>query len=94
MSGEKAMVNRRFLLDKKNIKLEDCKEYIQEVHPQDKKWFYDLCCKPVEITKADGEKESVLTQWVDIKKKFYDKYFPEESTLTKREKLFADWEFE
>jgi hypothetical protein len=78
-----SMMNKMFLTQKRSITLENCKDYIQEFFPDDKKWFYDLC--------MTTDEEGNLTPFVDIKKKFYEKYFPNEETLTKRQKLFADW---
>lgn len=86
MSDEK-FSTRKFLLKKKNVTMEDCKLYIQEFHPEDKEWFYDLCCNTHENEKG----KKALLPFLTIKSEFYKKYFAEEDKLSKRLKLFADW---
>ena len=36
MADGKKLVERKFLLEKKSIKLEDCKLFIEEYHPEKK----------------------------------------------------------
>lgn len=79
---------RKFLLEKKKVTLEDCKLYIETYHPEKKYWFMDLCLNPHLNEKTQKEE---LMRWVDIKKKFYEEFFPMEDTMTYRTKLFSDW---
>lgn len=92
MADGKKLIERKFLLEKKSIKLEDCKLYVEEYHPEDKKWFYDLCVteQPLKKDAPDGEKG--ILSFLAIKSRFYEKYFPQEDALTQRMKLFADWD--
>lgn len=93
MADGKKLIERKFLLEKKSIKLEDCKLYVEEYHPEDKKWFYDLCCKEYPVMKDNQPTgETALLSFLSIKSKFYEKYFPQEGTLSARMKLFADWD--
>lgn len=80
----KTVVERKFLLEKKGITLEDCKAYIQEFYPGDKQWFYDLCMTP-------NNETGHLVSFLHIKKEFYKKYFPKAKEMSSRAKLFADW---
>lgn len=76
----KNLLEKKFLLEKKTITLEDCILYVGEYHPEDKKWFKDLCMTPV---------EGNVPSFMAIKKDFYTKYFPQEETLSHRQKLFS-----
>ena len=93
MAEAKGIVERKFLLDRKNIVLEDMKAYIEEFQPNDKQWFFDLCVGLVD--ELDKEKKptgkKVPRSFLSIKKAFYDKYFPNTNTISKRVKLFSDW---
>lgn len=93
MADGKKIVERKFLLEKKNIKMEDMKLYIEEYAPAEKKWFYELCVKPAPVMK-DGQPtgETALRSFLSIKSEFYKKFFPQEDTLSQRMKLFADWD--
>ena len=88
------LVERKFLLEKKSIKLEDCKLFIEEYHPEKKKWFYELCCKPQPVKDKDGKEtgEEALLPFLAIKSAFYKEFFPQEDALTQRMKLFSDWD--
>lgn len=83
----KTVVQRKFLLEKKSITLADCKAYVEEFHPKDKKWFYDICM----AVNPDTER---LVSFLKIKQKFYDRYFKKAEEMSARAKLFADWVFE
>lgn len=83
----KTVVERKFLLEKKSITLADCKAYVEEYHPEDKKWFYDLCM----TQNPDTEH---LISYLKIKQKFYEKYFKKAEEMSARAKLFADWGFD
>lgn len=83
-------LKNQFIQKKKEITLEDCVKYIEIFAPDDKQWFYDLCCRTQ--TEADGS--SVPKKWVDIKKDFYNKYFPKSTELSKRQKVMAHWGLE
>ena len=88
------ILERKFLFEKKSVKLEDCKEYIEAFHPEDKEWFYKLCCKPQPLEKnGEPTDEKGLLPFLTIKSKFYEKYFPQETALSTRMKLFRDWNF-
>ena len=82
----KTVVERKFLLEKKGITLEDCKAYVEEFYPDDKQWFYDLCMKRNETGR--------LVSFLYIKKNFYTRYFPKAEEMSARAKLFADWGLE
>lgn len=84
------LVERKFLLEKKKITLEECKLFIQEYHPEDKAWFYDLCLNPQPVEEGSEKKE--ILGFAKIKKAFYERYFPQEDTMSHRMKLFADWD--
>lgn len=92
MLDGRRILERKFLFEKKSVKLEDCKEYIEAVYPGDKEWFYKLCCEPQPLEK-NGEPtgEEGLLPFLTIKSKFYEKYFPQETALSTRMKLFRDW---
>ena len=92
MLDGRRILERKFLLEKKSVKLEDCKEYIEECHPEDKAWFYALCCEEQPLEK-NGEQtgEKGLLPFLTIKIKFYERYFPQETALSTRMKLFRDW---
>lgn len=94
MEKGKKFAERKFLLEKRTVKLEDFKAYIEEYHPEDKAWFYKLCCNEQPLKDKDGIEtgENGLLPFLAIKKAFYEKYFPEEDTLSKRMKIFSDWE--
>ena len=82
------LARKKFLTDKKRITLEDCRDYVAEFYEEDKVWFYNLCMD--EITDVNGTKR--LRHFPEIKKQFYERYFKEEDTLTKRQLLFVDWD--
>ena len=77
----------KILHDRKSVTMEDCKRYIEEYKPDDRQWFYDLCMKPDKATKK-------LIPWLKIKQKFYQKYFPSPTALSRRMELFAGWNME
>ena len=90
------LLAKKFLLDRKSIKLEDCMMYVEEYKPADKNWFYHLCMDEVPVKDKDGNEtgEKAVLPFLTIKKAFYDKYFPASGELSKRMKLFADWGIE
>ena len=90
--AESGLLARKFLIDKKSIKMEDCIMYIEQFKPDDKTWFYNLCTKEQEWKDKTGTVQTGLLPWVEIKKKFYDKYFPATGELSRRMKLFTGWE--
>lgn len=92
MADGKKLVERKFLLEKKSITLEDCKLYIEEFYPNDKKWFYELCINEQPLKEEDPNSEKGILSFLAIKSRFYKKYFKQEDTLTQRMKLFADWD--
>lgn len=92
MADGKKLIERKFLLEKKNIKLEDMKLYIEEYAKDEMKWFYDICVNEQPLEK-DGKEtgEKGVLPFLTIKKKFYDKFFPQDDERSKRMKLFSDW---
>lgn len=92
MADGKKLIERKFLIEKKAIKLEDMKLYVEEYHPQDMKWFYNLCLteQPIKEDEPNGEKG--ILSFLAIKSRFYKKYFQQEDALTQRMKLFSDWD--
>ncbi len=88
MADNNGLLARKFLVDKKSIKMEDCIMYIEQFKPEDKSWFFHLSTDEVE--QQDGKK--AVRPWVEIKKEFYNKYFPASGELSKRMKLFAGWD--
>lgn len=92
MADGKKLIERKFLIEKKAIKLEDMKLYVEEYHPQDMKWFYNLCLteQPIKEDEPNGEKG--ILSFLAIKSRFYKQYFPQEDALTQRMKLFSDWD--
>lgn len=76
-------LEKDLMLNKKSVDLPKLKLYIEEKHPEDKVWFYRLCCE----TNEDGK----LRSFMEIKSEFYKKYFPQLQELSSRQKLFADW---
>lgn len=85
-------LTKKFLLDKRAIKMEDCILYIEQLHPEDKGWFYHLCVDEVELTDKHGNKTVGVRPWLTIKTEFYKKYFPATAELTRRMKLLSDWQ--
>ena len=106
MSETKSVLLKKFLLDKKSITLEDCMMYVETYKPEDKSWFYHYCVdevpvlddkkQPVMVKDEDGNEvaKKEVRPFLIIKKEFYKRYFPASGELSKRMKLFADWDVE
>lgn len=106
MSENKTLLAKKFLLDKKGITLEDCMMYVETYKPEDKSWFYHLCVDEVPVKDKEGNEIKVkdkdgnevvktdVRPFLVIKKEFYEKYFPASGELSKRMKMFADWDVE
>lgn len=92
MADGKKLIERKFLIEKKAIKLEDMKLYVEEYHPKDMKWFYNLCLTEQPIKEEEPNGEKGILSFLAIKSRFYKKYFPQEDALTQRMKLFSDWD--
>ena len=91
MAETKSLLEKKFLLEKKSIKMEDCIMFIEQFHADDKSWFYHLCTDEVETTDKNGNTSKGVRPWLSVKKAFYEKYFPSTGELSRRMKLFADW---
>lgn len=78
-----ATFRSKFIDDKKHINLADCRDYIEEFHPDDMPWFYCLCTEP--------DKDGNLLPFLKIKQVFYNKYFPDLKALSARLRTLADW---
>ena len=81
------LLEKKFLLDKKHITIEDCILYIEQYRPDKKQWFYDKC-----ITERTESGKPL--SWITIRKQFYDEIFPDFGEMTKRMKLFSAWNME
>lgn len=92
MADGKKLIERKFLIEKKAIKLEDMKLYVEEYHPEDKKWFYNLCLTEQPLKEEEPNGEKGILPFLSIKSRFYKKYFPQEDALSARMKIFADWD--
>ena len=86
------LLKKKFLLNKRAIKLEDCIVFIEQLYPEDKNWFFHLCTDEVELTDKHGNKSKGVRPWMTIKQEFYNRYFPSTAELSRRMKLFSDWQ--
>lgn len=86
------LMEKKFRDQKKLITFEDCKEYIETFHPEDKGWFFKIATELIDDPKDSSKK--IVRPFFAVKKEVYERYFKDNGERARRLAMLASWEIE